>query len=89
MDEGTLEVRHRLPFSDLTSLNSAERESYMADMQPLEFGHTLTHQIGGQLAAGFLLAGFYEDGWPDHLLSTYTPVFLATRAIKPIMPING
>ncbi len=51
-------------------------------MQPLEFGHTLTDQIGGQLDAGLVLTGFYEDIWPGVTLNEYTPTYIATRAVK-------
>jgi SAM-dependent methyltransferase len=81
-DEGILQVRHRLPYSDLTSLTPEERQTYMDAMQPLEFGHTLEDQIGGQLDAGFVLAGFYEDVWPGQPLSEYMPHYIATRAQK-------
>ncbi len=82
-DEGVLQVRHALPYSDLISLNDAERAAYLDDLQPLEFGHTLTDQIGGQLDAGFVLTGFYEDNWPGVKLNEYTPTYIATRAVKP------
>ena len=52
-------------------------------MQPIEFGHTLEDQIGGQTDAGFMITGFYEDGWPDAKLSEYLPAFIATCAVKP------
>ncbi len=50
----------------------------------MEFGHTLEDQIGGQLEAGFVLSGFYEDyyGTKDRL-SDYVATFIATRAVKP------
>ncbi len=82
-DAGTLQVRHKLPYSDLQSLSAAERQRYLLDQQPLEFGHTLEDQIGGQIAAGFVLTGFYEDGWPGVALADYMPIFIATRASKP------
>jgi SAM-dependent methyltransferase len=81
-DEGVLQVRHKLPYSDLTSLTPEERQSYLDDLQPLEFGHTLEDQIGGQLDAGFVLTGFYEDVWPGQALSEYMPHYIATRARK-------
>lgn len=81
-DEDVLQVRHKLPYSDLTSLTAEELASYRADEQPLEFGHSLEDQIGGQLDAGFLLSGFYEDGWPGVALAAYTPIFIATQAVK-------
>ncbi len=83
LDEGELVVRHKIPYSDLTSLSDAERARYVDDMQPMEFGHTLEDQIGGQIDAGFLLTGFYEDIWPGTLLNDYLPTYIATRALKP------
>ena len=81
-DQGVLQVRHKLPYSDLTSLSEAERAVYINELQPLEFGHTLTDQLGGQLDAGFVLTGFYEDIWPGTLLNEYTPTYIATRSVK-------
>lgn len=82
-DEGILQVRHKLPYSDLTHLTPEERERYRRDLQPMEFGHSLDDQIGGQLDAGFVLVGFYEDVWPGQTLSDYMPHYIATRARKP------
>lgn len=83
-DDGVLEVRHTLPYSDLTSISEEERSEYEKDMQPYEFGHTLEHQIGEQLAAGFVITAFYEDVWPGTALSEYAPIFAVTRAVKPV-----
>jgi len=81
-DDGVLEVRHRLPYSDLTSISPQERKEYMAAQEALEFGHTLTDQIAGQIDAGLAITGFYEDGWPGMALHEYTEMFVATRAEK-------
>ena len=83
-EEGVLSVRHRLPYSDLDSLSEEERAARIAAGEPLEFSHTLDAQIGGQIAAGFLIAGFFEDYWTDEArpLNKYAPSFLATRAVK-------
>jgi hypothetical protein len=50
---------------------------------PLEYSHTLTEQIGGQLDAGFVMTGFRES--PHHAGPTaaYMPGYFATRARKP------
>lgn len=82
-DAGRLEVKHKLPYSDLTSLTAAERQSYLDREEPLIFGHTLEDLIGGQLDAGFTLTGFYEDSYPDSVVNNYMPAMLATRAVKP------
>ena len=84
---GQLEVRYRIPYSDLTDLGDANlRDRILKPLAPLEFAHTLDDQIGGQLDAGFLLTGLYEDRYPQDegdVLSRYLDTFLATRAIKP------
>jgi SAM-dependent methyltransferase len=82
-DQGALQVRHRLPYSDLTSISPDERQLYLDALDPLEFSHTLDDLIGGQLDAGFVLTGFFEDTWKEIALAEYMPVFLATRALKP------
>jgi len=43
---------------------------------------TLEDQLAGQLDAGFLLAGFYEDRWAKKALDARIATFGATRAIK-------
>jgi SAM-dependent methyltransferase len=85
MDRGTLVVKYRVPYSDLESLTDEERRRYTDKGEPLAFGHSLDDQIGGQLDAGFILTGFYEDlGVPGDAFAEYAPGYMATRAIKPI-----
>ncbi len=83
-EQGILRVKYSLPYSDLESLDEAERSKYMDAGEPLAFSHTLEQQIGGQLSAGFLISGFYEDYWSDKAtaLNKYAPTFIATRAVK-------
>lgn len=51
----------------------------------VEFGHTLADQIGGQIAAGFAITGFIENGYRGRTdpLSRHIDSFIATRAVKP------
>ena len=81
-EQGILQVTYSLPYSDLASLSEEERQRFIANAEPLEFSHTLEDQIGGQLDAGFVLTGFYEDYAPGEALAKYTPTFIATRALK-------
>ena len=83
-EQGILEIKHALPYSDLADFTPDERERIQSADDPVEFGHRLDDQIGGQIAAGFLIAGFFEDSDPDDLLSRYVPGFVATRAVKPL-----
>lgn len=82
-DDGELVVKFPLPYSDLTSLSDAERQRLIDDDQALEFSHTLEDQIGGQLDAGLVLTGFYEDRWHGRAIDAYMPTFIATRSLKP------
>ena len=81
LERGELVVRHPLPFSTL-DLPDAERERVYGD-GPVEFSHSLTEQIGGQLAAGFILTHLVEA--PHHWGPTarYLSGYIATRAVKP------
>jgi SAM-dependent methyltransferase len=82
--QGELRVRHATPYSDLTSLSDEQRRQLLDGDAPLMFGHTLEDQIGGQLDAGFVLTGLFEDRDPDHPLAKFLPAFLATRAVTPL-----
>jgi SAM-dependent methyltransferase len=84
-DRGELKVTRSLPYSDAESLNEEEITRRAAAGHALEFGHTLDDQIGGQITAGFIITGFYEDRCnpeDNDLLSQYMPTFIATRAEK-------
>jgi SAM-dependent methyltransferase len=76
-----LVVRYKLPFSTL-DLPEEERARAYGD-GPVEYSHSLTEQIGGQLAAGFILTHLVEA--PHHADATgrYMPGYIATRARKP------
>jgi len=82
---GILQVKHVLPYSDIDSLSEAENQRLVQEGEPLEFSHTLTDQLGGQLEAGFMITGFYEDYYGESEkdpLSRYMATFIATRAVK-------
>jgi len=84
MDRGELVVAHRIPYSDTDSLTAEQRERFEAEKLPLEFGHSLQDQIGGQIESGFAVTGFYEDIHPGTALEKIIPTFIATRAVKPV-----
>jgi SAM-dependent methyltransferase len=81
-ERGELVVRFALPYSDLDSLPEPERQKRLDEGWPLEWSHTLTDLIGGQLDAGFALTGFYEDRHTGHALADYMGTYIATRAVK-------
>jgi SAM-dependent methyltransferase len=75
------ELVFSIPYSDLKSLSSRMKQKYAEQKIPFEFGHSLTDQIQGQIEAGFVIAGFYEDSG-DEILDQFTDRFIATKAIK-------
>jgi SAM-dependent methyltransferase len=81
-EKGVFKVKYPLPF-DATQLSEEDRQGAFGDEYPLEFSHSLEEQIGGQLNAGFLLTGFFEDNQASPL-GKYMPGYFATRAIKPL-----
>jgi SAM-dependent methyltransferase len=87
LEQGRLEVKHRLPYSDADSLTADQIAARSQAGVPLEFSHTLEALVGGQLRAGFTLSSLYEDRDPSDetsLLSEFTPIYVATRAIRTI-----
>jgi SAM-dependent methyltransferase len=83
-ERGVMQLKYRMPYSDFASLTEQERRRYTDRGEPLCVAHSLEDQIGGQLDAGFVLTGFYEDRHVDEdTLSEYLPGFCATRALKP------
>ncbi len=91
---GILQVKYAIPYSDLEHYRDEDRLEVLGPNDPMEFGHTLDDLIGGQIAAGFVITGFYEDSWeaeepefsnPEgELLSRYIKPLMATRALKPL-----
>lgn len=78
---GECKLKFAIPYSDLESLPAEAKEKYVRENIPYEFGHSLTDQIQGQIEAGFVIAGFYEDKG-DEPLDPFTNAFMATRAVK-------
>ncbi len=83
--QGIVQMKYPIPYSDLLHLTPAEREGMRDAGVPLSFGHTLEDQIGGQLRAGFMLTALYEDTWSEEhgAIHRYLSPYLATRAVKP------
>lgn len=82
--EGVIRPRYQVPYSDLSDLDQAALADKQQRRQPMLFGHSLASQIGGQLAAGFVLAGFIEEmHTPARFeIEKFMPSFIATRSLK-------
>ncbi|HEY1177303.1 MAG TPA: class I SAM-dependent methyltransferase [Phytomonospora sp.] len=81
-ERGELVVVHKLPYSDVERYSAEERAAKFGADAALEYSHTLTAQIGGQLAAGFHITGFAEAPHQSDASAEYLSHYFATRAVK-------
>lgn len=80
-DDGTLDITHRIPYSDLDE--DAIREKRLCDEDTIEFSHTLEEQIGGICDVGFSIVSFFSDQYDDDpFCKRIHDAFLALRAVK-------
>ena len=82
-DHSELVVRHaRCPMPTTRALPTRSASGTSTSRAAGVRCKMLEDQIGGQLDAGFVLTGLYEDQDPKHPLSKFLPAFIATRAVK-------
>ena len=83
---GQAVLKYRTPFSHFDYPDDSELRKLREEGEPLDFGHSLQDQIGGQLEAGFQLVSLFEDGWPADRspLHALMNCYIATRARKPV-----
>ncbi|MBQ2061311.1 MAG: class I SAM-dependent methyltransferase [Oscillospiraceae bacterium] len=82
VDEREKEIVNKMPFNPLK--NPDQMAQLRADDAGVQFSHTITEQIGGQLEAGFTLLEIYEDtNGEGRLHELHIPTFLAMRSQKP------
>jgi hypothetical protein len=83
--QGVMRPRFAVPYSDLENLDGAALAGKQERGEALIFGHSLASQIGGELAAGFVLAGLLEEKQPKPRfeIEKFMPSFIATRGVKP------
>ena len=79
-EQGKLELKYSIPYADIDHLDDPKvREITQAE--GYSWGHTIEEQIQGQISAGFVIAGFYEDRgcW---MFDNYINTSMATKAVK-------
>ena len=81
VDEKEEKIINSLPFNPL--VNEEQRKQLEEQDCGIQFSHTISEQIGGQLRAGFKLTDIYDDtnGF-GRLHELNIASFVATRAIK-------
>lgn len=82
-EEGVLQAKNSIPYSPFKTLPEDELAKHIENNETLEFGHSLEQQISGQINAGFIITGFYEDDFGgERLIDEYIKSFIATKAVK-------
>ena len=86
-ESGKLTVGQKIPYADNQDLKKEELKNLVTDEnKPVCFGHTLYDQIQGQIDAGLVITGFFEDRMgEDDPLNGIIDVLIATRAVKAIL----
>ena len=82
-ESAPLTVVNKLPYDSLAN----DDQVIVAKLErggSIEFSHSLTSQIGGQLRHGFTLLDLYEDVDREAKIAEYMPCYIATRARKPL-----
>jgi SAM-dependent methyltransferase len=60
-NEGVFAVKNPLPYREIDTLSPEAALGRQQQSAMFHFSHTMETQIGGLIAAGFVLCGFYED----------------------------
>ncbi len=80
-DINETDIKNTLPFNPLK--NEEQRKELEQDDAGMQFSHTLTEQITGQLNAGFRLTDLYEDtNSAGNFHDKNIPAYIATRVVK-------
>lgn len=80
IEKGQLELKYSIPYADIEHLDEPVIKK-IAEEDGLIWAHTLEDQIQGQISAGFIIAGFYED-CGSSTFDGYINTSMATKAIK-------
>lgn len=80
---GIFELKYPVPYSDEKSLNREDFQRFVYPEVPMEFGHSLSDQLGGLMRAGFMLSDLFEDHWqPLEALDSFFPPLINALAVR-------
>lgn len=82
IEKGQLVLKYSIPYADVEHLDNPVIKK-IAEEDGFIWAHTLEDQIQGQISAGFVIAGFYEDRGSS-TFDAYINTSMATKAIKMI-----
>ena len=81
VDDDEKTIVWKMPFDPLT--DDKVRQYLEEGDAGMQFSHTLTEQIGGQLKAGFILQDLYEDtNGSGYLHDLNIKTYIATKSVK-------
>lgn len=92
-NEGRFVVKHRLPYVEHETLDEDALRQRIAAKVMLHFSHSMEAQLGGMIAAGFVIDGFYEDRRPEESgnpIFDLMPSYFVVKGIRrpnPVIPL--
>lgn len=82
-ERGEFVVRYPLPYVEYETLSPERVAARRGAGEMFHFSHSMDAQLGGILAAGFVITGFYEDRRPEsdgNPIRLYQPSYYVVRA---------
>ena len=79
-EKGELELKYSIPYADIDHMDDPKVRE-IAESEGFCWGHPVEEQIQGQISAGFVITGFYEDVG-CRLLDPYINTSMVTKALK-------
>lgn len=77
-----LVVRHRIPYSDIDSIDSEELSEIIGEKGPVEFGHSYEQVFSAITSNQLAICGFFEEFDQEDIMGCYFPSYYCVRAIK-------
>ncbi|RCX11145.1 methyltransferase family protein [Anaerobacterium chartisolvens] len=82
LEKNVFEVKNKIPYCSLDGLSKEKVKKYFKEEKLVTYSHTTEDIIGGQIKAGLVIDGFFEDYDSETVLSKFSPVYFVTRATK-------
>lgn len=81
-EEGKMEIKYRVPYSDLSSISKSERMRTIGKDSPVEFGHSLEQIFRGITQSGMTINDYIEEFDCKEKMGDYFPSYFSIIATK-------
>lgn len=81
-ENNKMEIKYKVPYSDLTSISQIERVRVIGEDSPVEFGHSLEQIFRGVTQAGMIIHDYIEEFDAKEKMGEYFPSYFSIKAIN-------